>query len=393
MSDGQAALRLPLTSSTFGRQEKDAISAVVESDMFTMGRHVMEFETEFAAFFGRKHAVMVNSGSSANLVAVAALFYRKELPLMPGDEVIVPCISWATTFYPLHQYGLKLRFVDIDINTLNIDVEQLERAITPKTRMIVAVNILGNPCRFDKIMEICQKYNLILFEDNCESMGAMYNGRYTGTFGLVGTFSTFFSHHISTMEGGLILTDDFEIDCLCRSLRNHGWCRGQPEGSPIFEKKDSDFYEAYRFILPGYNVRPMEIQGAVGKVQLKKLDAFLKVRRGNAAHFVNIFKHDKRFIIQRETGQSSWFCFTMIVNPASETDRNAVLSVLKKSNIEYRIITGGNILRQDVIKYFDYEVLSSTQAGMAHDRGFFVGNHPVDIRAEIDYLYKSLKGI
>ncbi|KWT85895.1 DegT/DnrJ/EryC1/StrS family aminotransferase [Candidatus Magnetominusculus xianensis] len=386
-------MRLSLTSSTFGDEEKAAIASVVDSDMFTMGRHVSEFEAEFAALFGRRYACMVNSGSSANLVAVAALFYRKERPLRPGDEVIVPCISWATTFYPLHQYGLKLRFVDIDINTLNIDAEQLELAITPRTRMIVAVSILGNPCRFDKILEICQKHNLILFEDNCESMGAVYDNRYTGTFGLVGTFSTFFSHHISTMEGGLILTDDFEIDCLCRSIRNHGWCRGQPEGSPIFEKKESDFYEAYRFILPGYNVRPMEMQGAIGKVQLKKLDAFLSARRANAAHFVDIFKDDKRFIIQQETGQSSWFCFTMIVNPDSHTDRGAVLNALKNAEIEYRIITGGNMLRHDVIKYFDYEVLSSTQADTAHDCGFFVGNHPVDIRSEIDYLHNSLKGI
>lgn len=386
-------MKLSLTSSTFGKEEKDAIAAVVESDMFTMGRHVMEFETEFAAYFGRKHAIMVNSGSSANLVAIAALFYRKELPLRPGDEVIVPCISWATTFYPLQQYGLKLRFVDVDINTLNIDVEQLEAAVTPRTRMIMAVSILGNPCRFDKITEICKKHNLILFEDNCESMGAVYDGRYTGTFGLVGTFSTFFSHHISTMEGGLILTDDFEMDCLCRSIRNHGWCRGQPEGSPIFEQKDSDFYEAYRFILPGYNVRPMEIQGAVGKVQLKKLDAFLSARRINAAHFISVFKDDKRFIIQRETGQSSWFCFTMIVNPDSHTDRGAVLGALKNAGVEFRIITGGNILRHDVIKYFNYEVISSKQAGIAHDCGFFVGNHPVDIRNEIDYLYETLKGI
>lgn len=356
-----------------------------------MGRHVAEFEEAFAAYFGRKYAVMVNSGSSANLVAVAALFYRKDNPLRPGDEVIVPCISWATTFYPLHQYGLKLRFVDIDINTLNIDVEHLEQAITPKTRMVVAVSILGNPCRFDKITDICKRHNLILFEDNCESMGAMYDGRYTGTFGLIGTFSTFFSHHISTMEGGLILTDDFEIDCLCRSIRNHGWCRGQPEGSPIFEKKESDFYEAYRFILPGYNVRPMEIQGALGKVQLKKLDAFLGARRANAAHFVSLFKDDKRFIIQHEVGQSSWFCFTMIVNPG--TDRGAVLNALKKAGVEYRIITGGNMLRHDVTKYFDYTSVSSKQADIAHDCGFFVGNHPVDIRHEIDYLYESLKCI
>ena len=386
-------MKYEITSSTFGPSEKEAMLNVINSDMFTMGRNVKEFEDCFANYFGRKYAVMVNSGSSANLIAVASLFYRGKNSLKRGDEVIVPCISWATTFYPLYQYGLRLKFVDVDLNTLNYDIDELKKAVGPETKIIVAVSVLGNPCNFDEITKICDENNIILFEDNCESMGAKFNEAYTGTFGLMGTFSTFFSHHISTMEGGIILTGDFEIYSLCKSLRNHGWTRDQEDGSSIYQKKDDDFFEAYRFILPGYNVRPTELQGAIGKVQLNKLDDFLEVRRENAKHFVELFKNDTRFIIQKEVGTSSWFCFTMIVDPHSDIKREVTLDVLKDAEIEYRIITGGNFLRHDVIKYFDYQATKSVNADIVHDNGFFVGNHPTDIRDKIDYLYETLKNI
>ena len=386
-------MRFELASSTWGEEEKQAILEVINSNMYTMGKNVKDFEERFADYFGMKYAVMVNSGSSANLIAVASLFYKKDCPLKKGDEVIVPCISWATTFHPLHQYGLKMKFVDIDLLTLNYDIDELKKAVSKNTRMIVAVSILGNPCQFDEISDLCKEENIILFEDNCESMGAKFNGKYTGTFGLVNTFSTFFSHHISTMEGGFVLTDDREIYNLLKSLRSHGWTRGQDEDSILYERKGDDFFEAYRFILPGYNVRATEIQGAIGIRQLGKLDKFLNIRRKNAAHFVSLFKDDKRFIIQEEIGESSWFCFTMIINPESNVDRNRVLKKLKDANIEYRIITGGNMLRHDVIKYYDYSVTKSSNADIAHYNGFFVGNHPYDIRVKIDYLYKTLKDI
>ena len=386
-------IRYGLASSTWDEEEKRAIAGVVDGGMFTMGRHVREFEESFARYFGKKYAVMANSGSSANLIAVGSLFYRTDSPLQRGDEVIVPCISWATTYHPLQQYGLKLKFVDIDIHTLNMDVEELKKAITPRTKMVVAVSILGNPCRLDEIKRICDEGNLILFEDNCESMGAKIGGRYTGTFGLLNTFSTFFSHHISTMEGGLVLTDDKELYNILKSLRNHGWTRDQDGDSPIFEPKGDDFFEAYRFILPGYNLRPGEIHGALGVVQLRKLDGFLHARRENARHFVSLFGNDERFIIQKEEGESSWFCFTMVINPESGLDRRKVLEKLKEAGIEYRIITGGNILRNDVVKYYDHEVTKSSNADTAHYMGFFIGNHPYDIRDKIDYLNDTLKTI
>lgn len=386
-------MKYELLFSTFGKEEKEAMLKVIETDSFTMGKHVQEFEEQFAKYFGMKYAVMVNSGSSANLIVVASLFHRKENPLKRGDEVIVPNISWCTTFYPLHQYGLKMKFVDIDIHTLNMDVAELKKAITTKTKMVVTVSILGNPCQFDEITKICRENNIILFEDNCESMGAKFTGKYTGTFGLINTFSTFFSHHISTMEGGLILTNDRELFCLAKSLRTHGWTRGLEPDCGLYEKKEDDFFEAYRFILPGYNVRPGELQGVLGKVQLKKLNWFLDLRRGNAKYFRELFKNDERFIIQKEIGESSYFSFTIIVKPESGINRNKVLKKLKGADIQYRIITGGCMLRHDVVKYFDYTCTKSTNADLAHYNGFFVGNYPFDIRDKIEYLYKTLKTV
>jgi CDP-6-deoxy-D-xylo-4-hexulose-3-dehydrase len=385
-----------LSSTSWGQEELDAMQRVLRSGRFTMGEQVRLFEDEFAAHFGMKHAVMVNSGSSANLVGIASLFYRSNRPLARGDEVIVPAISWATTFHPLQQYGLKLRFVDVEIDTLNIDVSQLEVALTSRTRMVVAVSILGNPAALDEIRAFCDAHDLILFEDNCESMGACLNGRPTGTFGDINTFSTFYSHHISTMEGGLLVTNDTEIDHLARAIRNHGWARDLPSDSVLNrgQRLDDPFFEAYRFVVPGYNVRPLELAGAVGREQLKKLDTMLEARRHNAAHFVELFRDDPRFIIQREHGSSSWFSFTMILNPAMDLDRAAIMDALRKADIQFRMITGGCFPEHAAVRFFDYDIVGTIpNARMAHERGFFVGNHPRDITQELDHFHRVLNGL
>jgi len=380
-----------LASSTWGSEEIDAMQRVIASGMFTMGEHVRAFEAAFAQKFGVKHALMVGSGSAANLVGVGALFYSKDRPLARGDEVIVPAISWSTTYYPLQQYGLRLRFVDVELDTLNFDVSKLEAALTSKTRMVVAVSILGNPCALDVMRAFCDRHGLILFEDNCESMGATLAGKQCGTFGDIGTFSTFFSHHISTMEGGVLVTDNTDLFHVAKSMRAHGWTRDLPADTKAYDRRDDDFYEAYRFILPGYNARPLELSGAIGIEQLKKLDGLIATRRKNAALFVKLMADDERFIIQREHGKSSWFAFTVILNPKLAIDRGKVMAALKAADIGYRIITGGNFLRHDVIKYFDYDTVGPiVNADIAHDRGFFVGNHPHDLTPQIERLREVL---
>lgn len=376
-----------LAASTWGPEEIEALQRVIASGRFTMGEQVAAFEREFADYFGAKHGIMVNSGSSANLISVAALAYKKERPLQRGDEVIVPAISWATTYHPLQQYGLKLRFVDVELETLNMDVSKLEQALTPKTRAILPVSILGNPAALDVVRAFADAHGLYVFEDNCESMDAELNGKKTGTFGDLNTFSFFFSHHISTMEGGMVLTDDTELAHLCRSMRAHGWTRDLPSDTELYKRTSSDHFEAYRFILPGYNVRPLEIEGAVGREQLKKLPGMTAERRRNMALFHELFVGDERFIIQRENGKSSCFSFTIILNPARNPDRDKVFAALKEADIGFRIITGGCFLRHDVLKHYDYDIVDRIEnAYLAHDLGFFVGNHPFDLTPQIERL-------
>ena len=373
-----------LAVSNWGEEERAAIAAVVESDRFTMGPKVAAFEEAFAAYLGCKYGVMVNSGSSANLVAVASLFFKRDNPMRAGDEAIVPALSWSTTYHPLQQYGLKLKFVDIELDTLNVDISKLEAALGPRTRMIVGVSILGNPAALDTMRDFADAHGLYFFEDNCESLDAELNGRKTGSFGDIGTHSFFFSHHIATMEGGMAVTDDEELYHLMRSLRAHGWTRDVPQGSDIYAPRDDDFYEAYRFILPGYNLRPVEMSGAIGLEQLKKLPAMTEMRRRNLALFQELFAGDDRFIIQRENGKSSSFCFPIVLNPARDPDRKRVFAALEEADIGYRIITGGSFPRHDALRYFDYEIVGGVDnANTAHDYGFFVGNHPFDLTPQI----------
>ncbi|MEC7691412.1 MAG: DegT/DnrJ/EryC1/StrS family aminotransferase [Pseudomonadota bacterium] len=376
---------------TWGQEELDALNTVIRSGYFTMGKKVAEFEQAFADYHGVKHGIMVNSGSSANLISTAALFFKKDRPLQRGDEVIVPAISWATTFHPLQQYGLKLRFVDVSLEDLNVDITKLESAINENTRMIVGVSILGNPAALDKMRALADKHDLYFLEDNCESMDAEINGKKAGTFGDLNTFSFFFSHHISTIEGGMILTDNDELYELCRCLRAHGWSRDLPEDSLLYERRSNDMYEAYRFLLPGYNVRPTELNAAVGLEQLKKLPGFTAARQKNWALFTSLFADDERFIIQKENGKSSCFSFTIILNPEINLDRDAIFQALTDADIGFRIITGGNFLRHDVIKYYNFTTEGEIKnAEIAHDYGFFVGNHPFDLSEQIETLYRVL---
>ncbi|MCV3422600.1 DegT/DnrJ/EryC1/StrS family aminotransferase [Campylobacter lari] len=383
-----------LASSTWDEKEIQAIQDVIKSDIFTMGEKVAEFEKDFAAFVGSKYAVMTSSGSTANLIATAALFYTKNPKLRRGDEVIVPAVSWSTTYYPLYQYGLKLKFVDIDLETLNYDLESLRNAISDKTKMIMMVNLLGNPNDFDVINDLIKGKDIILLEDNCESMGAEYKGKQAGTFGVMGTFSTFFSHHMATMEGGFVVTNDEELYHILLCLRAHGWTRNLPKENKIVNKSDDWFSESFRFILPGYNVRPIEMSGAIGIEQLKKLPIFLEYRRKNAKIFCDHFKNHPDFIVQREIGSSSWFGFSLIIKPESTLKRSEIIKKLEANNIEYRPIVTGDFTQNEVMKYFDYEIFGELKnAKILHENGFFVGNHQIDISNQISLLKTVLDNL
>jgi len=384
----------PLATSSWDEAEYAAIQRVVDSGRFTMGPLVKKFETDFAAHFGSNFGVMVNSGSSANLLAIAAAVIDPRIDLNPGDEVLVPAVSWATTYYPLSQYGLKLRFVDIDVDTLNMDLDLAEAAITPQTKAIFAVNLLGNPNDFARLTAMAEKHGLVLLEDNCESLGARDNGTWAGTAGLMGTFSAFFSHHISTMEGGLILTDDEQIYQELISLRAHGWTRELPEKNFVHDKTGDAFDDLFRFVLPGYNVRPLEMSGAIGIEQLAKIPSLIAGRRANAAYFQQKFADLPDVRIQKETGESSWFGFSLVLEGALAGRRAEVARALAAAGIDARPIVAGNFTLNPVMRYLDAIVPDALPAAdKIHVDGLFVGNHHFPVESGIDHVYDTIAGL
>ncbi|EFK0036884.1 TPA: DegT/DnrJ/EryC1/StrS family aminotransferase, partial [Escherichia coli] len=370
----------PLASNTWDEYEYAAIQSVIDSKMFTMGKKVELYEKNFADLFGSKYAVMVSSGSTANLLMIAALFFTNKPKLKRGDEIIVPAVSWSTTYYPLQQYGLKVKFVDINKETLNIDIDSLKNAISDKTKAILTVNLLGNPNDFAKINEVINNRDIILLEDNCESMGAVFQNKQAGTFGVMGTFSSFYSHHIATMEGGCVVTDDEELYHVLLCLRAHGWTRNLPKENMVTGTKSDDiFEESFKFVLPGYNVRPLEMSGAIGIEQLKKLPGFISTRRSNAQYFVDKFKDHPFLDIQKEVGESSWFGFSFVIKEGAAIERKSLVNNLISAGIECRPIVTGNFLKNErVLSYFDYSVHDTVANAEYIDKnGFFVGNHQI----------------
>ena len=386
-------VKYALATNSWGIEEVKAIHRVIDDNITTMWDKVKQFEREFAKYINSKYAVMVNSGSSANLLMTAALFYKKDNPLKRGDEIIAPAVSWPTTYFPLHQYGLKIKFVDIDLMTLNYDLNALENAVTNNTKAIMAVNLLGNSNDFDQINKIINNRDIYLIEDNCESMGAEYKNKKTGTFGFMGTFSTFFSHHMSTMEGGLIVTDDEEIYHILLSIRAHGWTRNLPKKNKITkDKSDDKFDEFFRFVLPGYNVRPIEMEGAIGLEQLKKLPEFIVNRISNANYFKKVFKDTPWFYTQKEIGVSSWFGFSLILKEDVNVKRKQLTNYLLENDIDVRPIVAGDFTKNEVLKYFDYELHGEmNNAHYLDNNGFFIGNHQTEIHDKIDYLFTVIK--
>ncbi|KJS19406.1 MAG: pyridoxamine 5-phosphate oxidase [Hoeflea sp. BRH_c9] len=383
-----------MATSSWDEKEYAAIDRVVKSGFFSMGKEVAAFEKLFAEQLGAPYAVMSNSGSSANLLFVAALRYHSRYHLAPGDEVIVPAVSWSTTYYPLYQYGLRLKFVDIDFDTLNFDLVQLEAAVTDKTKAILAVNLLGNPNDFDRIKAIIGGRDIILLEDNCESLGATFNGRQAGTFGLAGSYSAFFSHHISTMEGGVTVTGDEELFHIMLSLRAHGWTRNLPDPNHVTGAKGSDpFEEAFRFVLPGYNLRPLEMSGAIGIEQMAKLPMIVENRRKNAELFKEVMAGFQQIRIQRETGESSWFGFSMIIDPDCGVSRKELVACFERHGIEARPIVAGNFAKNEVVtRYMDHEIHGGLpNAELADSNGLFIGNHHYPLDAPMEQLAAALK--
>lgn len=369
-------MNYPLASDNWNWKEKLAIFKVMTSGRYTMGPEVMKFEKEFATHVKSEHAIMVNSGSSANLVGLSAWMYANNI--QPGMEVIVPSVSWSTTYFPITQLGLVPVFVDVDDLTFNISVAQVITNITEKTCAVMAVNLLGMPCELKQLYRICKEKNIALIEDNCESFGAKHWNRQCGTYGTFGTFSFFFSHHLQTMEGGMIVTDDDALADYARAIRAHGWVRDIR--STVVYRKGSypAFEENYKFIVPGYCMRPLEFSAAVGREQLKKANMFIERRRENAEVFQKEF-YDLHIQYEGPSNESSWFGFGVILPEGIE--RQPIVDRLKANGVEVRPVVTGNFLNQPCLKYMPHRYKNyPVNAEHIDKQGFYFGNDHRDRR-------------
>jgi CDP-6-deoxy-D-xylo-4-hexulose-3-dehydrase len=369
----------PTAFSAWDREELDALFRVKHSGQWTMGPETEAFEAEFAAYHGMKHCIAVNSGSSANLVAVATLFHLSTSPLKPGDKAIVPAIAWATTYAPLVQMGLDLVVADVD-DTWNA-YRWMPATIPPEVRLIVGCSILGNPAR---LVDWQDDYTEepFLIEDNCESLGASIGGRKCGTFGLMNTFSFFHSHQLSAIEGGAILTDDDECARLCRLLRNHG--------NAGFVDKQQDFDRTYDFVLMGYNVRPLELHMAIAREQLKKLGSFVLARNENLAYFWTMagdMQREGKLIRPRVNGSMS--PFGLHFECQDNAARKGLAAALRAEGIDCRLPTGGSFrLHPFGARWADQ---ATPRADEIHKRGIFFGNAPFNIEEKIDRAIKVMR--
>jgi CDP-6-deoxy-D-xylo-4-hexulose-3-dehydrase len=362
-----------------------------------MGEKTLKFEQDFANWVGRRFALMVNSGSSANLLAATAFAYQKSsYPSgMERGEVIVPAVSWSTTYFPFHQMGYKLVFVDVDVETFNIDSSKLTEALSPETVGVVGVNLLGEVGPWDKIQSFARDNALWTFEDNCESMGSEKYGKNSGTFGDISSYSFFYSHHICTMEGGMVVCDDEDLYLRMLSLRAHGWGRNIPLDAPFFqEERVNDWQERFRFYLPGYNLRPLEMSAAIGLEQLAKFPILLKTRRANG-NLLNkmVSKSNIGWRIQKTTNESSFFTFGF-VHPdpiKGNAIRNRVVLDLERHGVQTRPIVAGNFTLNPVMKYLNHRIVGDLEnATLIHQNGFMIGNHHFDISDKFEYFLDIL---
>lgn len=379
----EAQALFPLIGATIDHREITAAVDVLLSGRLTMGEKVREFEQEFARVVGAPYAVMVNSGSSANLLAVSAGTApgRRER-LSPGDEVLVPAVCWSTSVWPLLQHGLRPVFVDVDPRTLNLDVADLGRRITPKTKALFAVHVLGNSAPMPELLAVARQHRLLVLEDTCESLGATFLGQWLGTLGDFGTYSFYFSHHLTTGEGGMVVCRTLEDADLLRSLRAHGWSRDLSNRDQV-EREHADVDPRFLFVNAGYNVRPLELQGAIGLCQLQRLAEMNETRDRNRARLIRaLVEHpgwDGRFEFSAASGGTmpAWFGFACLLREDFPLSKRDFLDHLTRNGIENRPIISGNFTRQPALRSHGVgcEPGMFTGAEAVDRRGFFIGLH------------------
>ena len=362
-----------LSPNSFSNEDIICGIQILLSKKITMSNLTKRFEYEFAKYIGSKYALMVNSGSSANLLSTFALINPlKKNRLKRGDECLIPSLCWSTSLWPIVQAGLVPKFVDVLPNTLNVSIEEIERKINKKTKAIMAVHVLGNSTNMDLLKKIVNKHKLYLIEDTCESLGSKYDNKFLGNFGNFGTYSFYYSHQITSGEGGMITCNDKNDYSIIHALRAHGWDRGLNNNKSNFN-----------FINSGFNVRPSEISAAIGYNQFKRLNSLKKVRFANRNKIIssikssNKWKNQFTFIEADKKLQPSWFGLPILLNKKFISRKVKFLDFLNKSGIETRPIISGNFINQKSVKLYNLNPNKAKFKGAQEieDRGFFIGIH------------------
>jgi CDP-6-deoxy-D-xylo-4-hexulose-3-dehydrase len=373
----------PLLSNTLSKEDINAAKKVLDSRMITMSKKTHDFEKRFAKYLGVKFALMVNSGSSANLLAISLLVNpQRKKKLLQGDEVLIPVVCWSTSLWPIVQNNLKPVFVDIDLKNLNLDLEKLSQSLTSKTKAIMCVHVLGLSADMDFIVNFAKKNNLIIIEDTCESLGSKFNNKLLGSFGTVGTFSFYYSHQITSGEGGMIVCNSKEDYEILYALRAHGWSRC-PTNKKKIEKKYPQLDSRFIFINSGYNLRPTDIQAAIGLSQFRKKDIFKKNRNYNRELIIKEvmqsgkFKNQIEFLECSKKIDPSWFGLAVLINKQYVKKKFKYLKYLGEKKIETRPIISGNFINQPAIKLYKLNKIKKkyNNAQVVENLGFFIGLH------------------
>jgi len=381
----------PLITQSFDAREIIAAVETLLTGRLTMGERVREYEQQFAEFIGSKYAVMVNSGSSANLLAMTvAANPQRAKRLRPGDEVLVPSVCWSTSVWPILQMGLVPVFVDIELNTLNADLTDMKKRLTPRTRGVMAVHVLGNSTPMGALLDFVRDHDLILIEDTCESLGSRYKDHYLGALGDLGTYSFYYSHHITTGEGGMVVCNDPDDYNLLLCLRSHGWSRPLSNRAAL-ERENPQIDPRFLFVNVGYNLRPLEVQAAFGLCQLGRLNTMNAIRNENKSRLAQVLQAHPRwngqFIFPSAAPDTTpaWFGLPCLLHEDLQQTHRQYLDYLTAHGVENRPIVSGNFVRQPALRLhgLNYDPLAFPSAEIINRRGFFIGVHTERIEDSI----------
>jgi len=387
----------PLNSDNLRKQDLAKAIKVIFSRQITMSKVTKNFEDVFKKKLNLNYALMVNSGSSANLLALQCLInpYRKKR-LKPGDEVLIPAVCWSTSLWPIIQSGLKPVFVDVDKNTFNISLKDLKSKISKRTKAIMLVHVLGNATNMNELLTILKKRKIILIEDTCESLGSKFQNKYLGGFGDFSTFSFYYSHQITSGEGGMIScksSQDYEI---LKALRSHGYSRVLKNRKKI-EKKYNKIDSRFLFINSGFNFRPTEIQAAIGLSQFKSLDKFTKQRFINRKKIIQaltkdrLWKNQVNFLKENKNVKASWFGLPILLNKKYKKMKSKIIKRLDYLGIDTRPIISGNFANQPAVKKYNIlkKGISYPNADYINDLGFFIGLPTKNISSKMIKKFKE----